>query len=308
MNFFKTKQQPEQEAEQSSQDQNPFGEPEEEAGQQEQGEQQQQQEEEEVQSEQKQKQKQKPKSNKKKTTNNTNKPKQSDLSDKEQELARREEELNQREAQLDKKEIKLGGKDNWPSRCYPITYHDINKEIPEGRRSLVRKLYALVIFTWICLIWNWIIMMSVWFAGGDVSASSEAIWSSLYMVMGIPLSWMWWYRGVYFGCRDSSTKSWLGFFSGFIAHFALAILIAFGVPSCAGSGFLWMIKLFTASYQVLGVLSIISTVFWGLNCLSSLYLLKQAYSAWKQGGGSDQLTRDATKAAIDSELRSVRAQ
>jgi len=231
------------------------------------------------------------------------------LSKKEQELARKEAELAQREAQLEQRVsqvIKLGGEDNWPSRCYPIAYHDISKEIPERRRTLIRKLYVVVIFTWICLFWNWMIMLSVWFAGGDVSASSEALWSSLYMVLGIPLSWRWWYRGAYYACRDRSSKQWVSFFIGFGLHFVLCILLGVGIPNFGGAGLLWMIKLFSNSYQICGVLSIICTAFWGVNWLASSYLLKESYAAWKQGGGSDQLTRDVTKAAIDSELRAVR--
>jgi len=230
------------------------------------------------------------------------------INEREEELNRREEELNKREAQLEQRVsqvIKLGGEDNWPSRCYPIAYHDISKEIPEEVRSTIRKLYVLVIFTWICLIWNWMIMMAVWFSGGSVDASSDSIWSSLYMVLGIPLSWRWWYRGAYYGARDRSSKQWVSHFTGFFCHFVLSVLIAFGIPSCNGAGLLWMIKLFTNSYQALGVLSLICTCIWGLNLLFTLYLFRATLAIWRKRGGSEQLTRDVTKAAIDSELRAV---
>ncbi len=34
---------------------------------------------------------------------------------------------------------------NWPSSCYPLTFHSIEEDIPEHYRSFVTRMYYLVL-------------------------------------------------------------------------------------------------------------------------------------------------------------------
>jgi hypothetical protein len=80
-----------------------------------------------------------------------------DLSDREAELARREAQLDARE----QRNRQLGFREkNWP-KFYPMTYHDIDDDIPTRHQALLRRFYALVFFTWLCLFFNWFVVVLV---------------------------------------------------------------------------------------------------------------------------------------------------
>jgi hypothetical protein len=68
------------------------------------------------------------------------------------------------EANLDAREQRnrqLGFREkNWP-KFYPVTYHDIDDDIPARHQALLRRFYALVFFTWLCLFFNWFVVVLV---------------------------------------------------------------------------------------------------------------------------------------------------
>jgi hypothetical protein len=114
----------------------------------------------------------------------------------EENLKRREAKLLERERTIEDREgeIRRGGgqADNWPWKCYAMAYHDIDAEIPEHRRGLVRKLYVVVLFSWLCLFWNWFVIIVVYLSPGNLDVSELALWSSIYLVTGVPGSWKLW--------------------------------------------------------------------------------------------------------------------
>jgi hypothetical protein len=166
---------------------------------------------------------------------------------------------------------------NWPSRCYPIEYHDIDEEVPESRRTMVRRFYYLCIATWIGLFWNWLIFMIAYFHT-NVDVAADVLWSSIYLVLGVPGSWRLWYKNVYTGVRTNSNANWIAFAVTFGMHWVLAILIGVAVPSCNGAGLLLMLKFFSNEYTSEGVCSLICAAVWALIFFASTYLGKQAQS------------------------------
>ena len=95
---------------------------------------------------------------------------------------------------------------NWPSKCYPITYHDIAEDVPQRHQKMMKKFYATVFctcvyvcggvgvtilprahhcvawnqpdaayaaVTWLCLFFNWFVIMMVVF-GGDARNAGKA--------------------------------------------------------------------------------------------------------------------------------------
>ncbi|RKO90871.1 scamp family-domain-containing protein [Blyttiomyces helicus] len=88
-----------------------------------------------------------------------------ELGARELELKRKEEELAAREAALkaEQEAIRRAGYNppNWPP-FYPLVYHDINAEIPEGpTRDTQWKLYRLWLGTMILLVWNMVACLTL---------------------------------------------------------------------------------------------------------------------------------------------------
>jgi hypothetical protein len=77
--------------------------------------------------------------------------------------------------------------------------------------------------TFLTLFWNWICIISEWFAGpgsertmpvDGAHARSLARWlagilqaiiGTVYMVVGLPGAWQLWYWRIYSACRDNAT-------------------------------------------------------------------------------------------------------
>lgn len=72
-------------------------------------------------------------------------------------------------------------------------------------------------------------VITIWGQSGD--GSGEFIWSGIYFLLGVPGSWVVWYRPLYYGCKKKNNRKFLLFFLGEFLHIVLAILIAIGVPS-----------------------------------------------------------------------------
>lgn len=235
-----------------------------------------------------------------------------ELALREQNLLRREKALAEKEKFLEEKEASLAGARvlkpyNWPSKCYPILYHSISEEIPPEHRPMIRKFYATCLATWLCLFWNWLVMMVIWGTPGanDDSGSSDALWSSIYLVVGAPGAWRLWYRGLYFGVRDKASGKWVTFFITFLLHLVFCGCMAIGVPSIAASGLFIMFKMFSNEHSLAGIFSLVSVVIFGLNTLFSFYLLKSAHGVWKGTGGDKQLQKNVAKQVIESQASQV---
>jgi len=165
----------------------------------------------------------------------------------------------------------------------------------------VRKLYVLVMFTWLCLLWNWITVMSAWFAGG--AEGSNALESSIWLILGVPLSWRLWYRSIYYATRDNSSKNWIFFFINFFLHMCWCIVMGLGVPSTAGAGLFYFLRQFTNSNKTAGVFGLAAMAAWGINLGVSFVLVKGAHQRWKQSGGDRRAVTEAAQYAVHTEMR-----
>ena len=136
-------------------------------------------------------------------------------------------------------------------------YHSIAEEIPPEFQSLVRKFYVTVLYAWIALLWNFICNFAIWLSDASSTGASDCMWSALFVVLGVPIAWRTWYRGVYNGvryallsllpcvlmkhvwdvawCSDRKTGNWLYFFLFFAAHIVFGVLMGVGVPSVAAA-------------------------------------------------------------------------
>jgi len=238
------------------------------------------------------------------TYRGSNSLEESSSASREESLLRRENKLLTRERALEEKERNLrqrggAGEANWPSKCYPLLYHDIGAEIPSENQNFIRKFYANLLFTWLCLVWNWLVIMVIWATDSDDNSSSEALWSSIFVVLGVPGAWRFWYRSVFYGVKDKKAGQWVFFFINFLCHIVFAILMGVGVPNVAGGGLFVMIKMFANNHNAAGFFSLVDVIIWGLNLLISVYLIKQAHNVWKTMGMKTQTKKEAAKAALE---------
>lgn len=224
------------------------------------------------------------------------------------ELERREKELTLRERQLTEREVRFGQggrQKNWPCQCLPLAYHSIPGDIPEDRRAFVRKLYALLLFSWLGMLWNLLAFVVIWVERGNYG--KETLWAAGYVVMGIPGGWFLWYRSAYFGSKGDSTTRWIMFFVFFALHIGFAICSAVGIPFTNTSGLLLLIKF--ANHSTIFIFTMVSTCLWGLNTLLALLMMKSAAWHWKHGGGETALEKQVreeiarqTRAAAKKEV------
>eukprot|EP00457_Paulinella_chromatophora_P006577 gb/GEZN01006596.1/.p1 GENE.gb/GEZN01006596.1/~~gb/GEZN01006596.1/.p1 ORF type:complete len:356 (+),score=57.38 gb/GEZN01006596.1/:78-1145(+) len=225
-------------------------------------------------------------------------------------LERRERLLAQREAEIKLREKEaralMGNRlpPNWPLECYSVAYHDIDAEIPQGYQLFVKQLYAYIILVWLSMGWNWLLMTMAWFSGVQnyTSGDTDFMWSSLYLVLGMMGSWKLWYRSVYYGCRDGSSRQWLFFFPNFFAHLVFAAVMAVGVPKCAAGGLMFMIKMFASRAAFLGWAAMTNTMLWTAVCLLGVTLSKKAHRVWKHSGMPEQTRRSVAEAVVKESL------
>merc|ERR1719445_2182248 len=169
------------------------------------------------------------------------------------ELSRREEYLDRREKELLAKQERLKSardelnsndirRDNWPCSYYAITYHSIAKEIPIYARAHMKRMYTLVLLTFLALFANAFSEMVLYFE--DLGADSDFLMSILFLFCGSVGAWRLWYRQIYYGIRDRKTLKWWCFFLFFAAHIAFSVIMALGIEKFGGAGIITLVNAF----------------------------------------------------------------
>ncbi|PWZ44144.1 Secretory carrier-associated membrane protein 6 [Zea mays] len=115
---------------------------------------------------------------------------------------------------------------NWPP-FFPIIHHDIANEIPAN----VQKLQYLAFASWLgivlCLSWNFVAVIVCWIKEGD---SKLFFLATIYALLGIPLSYLIWYRPLYRAMRTNSAFSFGWFFLCYLIHIGFCIIAAIAPP------------------------------------------------------------------------------
>lgn len=232
-----------------------------------------------------------------------------DLRVREEALRRREEALLQRENMVEHREIRVhsneAGAKNWPSSCWAIAYHNIADDVPQEHQALIKKFYAALLFTWICLSWNWLTIIICVLAGESNHISADSIWSSLYVIFGIPGAWRFWYRNVYYGVGERSSSRWCMFGLFFAAHTVFSGVMLLGVEGTGAGGLFMMIGVVNGKkHQSAILLILISLVLWILVCAFSVHLLRKAHVVWKNLGQPQRLQKDLARTMVEQGMDS----
>ncbi|XP_024364882.1 secretory carrier-associated membrane protein 2 [Physcomitrium patens] len=225
------------------------------------------------------------------------KQKERELRAKEEELKKREKELKRREEAAAKAGILIEDK-NWPP-FVPILHHDIANDIPAHTQQLQYHAYWSWLGILFCLLWNFICTTVAWIAGpGDV-----LIWlmGIIFVLAGYPGSYFLWYRPLYRAMRSDSALKFGWFFLfyclhiGFVGLAAVAPPIFFKGKSLAG---LWpAIGLFGDNVLV-AIFYVLGCVFFSLELLLSIWVIKEVYDYFRGSGKAAQLKREAAGGAF----------
>nr|BAJ92624.1 predicted protein [Hordeum vulgare subsp. vulgare]BAK03193.1 predicted protein [Hordeum vulgare subsp. vulgare]BAK04870.1 predicted protein [Hordeum vulgare subsp. vulgare] len=198
-----------------------------------------------------------------------------ELSSWESDLRRREADIKRREESLKNAGVPMEEK-NWPP-FFPIIHHDIANEIPAN----VQKLQYLAFASWLgivlCLSWNFIAVIVCWIKEGD---SKLFFLATIYALLGIPLSYLMWYRPLYRAMRTNSAFSFGWFFLCYLIHIGFCIIAAIAPPIVfqgkSLTGILAAIDTFS-EHLIIGIFYFVGFALFCLETLLSIGVLQKVY-------------------------------
>jgi len=189
---------------------------------------------------------------------------------------------------------------NWPPYLQ-IARNAIGRDIPEEFQWDVRKFYSLWILTVIGTVFNFFI--AFWYGtspdGGDDSDLGVTQWFLVlgYMFIGLPSSWMLWYKKFYNAMRTNDRVPTM-FFVCLMLHIAWSMMMAAGLVMLGGFGILFMGKMYTNKHNALGTCAVLNGALWILNAVLGLLLLRVGHRSLGRFYAQEYLVEKAKTQAI----------
>ncbi|KAI9225200.1 MAG: scamp family-domain-containing protein [Piptocephalis tieghemiana] len=210
--------------------------------------------------------------------------------EREAELRRREEELKRREEELSQRQEEMrlhgGGKPpNFPP-FYPFMYHDIDVEIPEASRKVVRYIFWAWIGTLLTMVWNAVscFLILVSHATGVTTGGSDFGVSFVYIFTISISSFFLWYRPAYNAfMKERSLYYYFYFvFNGF--HIAFSYYMLVGIPGSGSAGLINTISMLSDGKVLAGIFGLIDSIFWAAGGTGNLWLYKLVHRHYREEG------------------------
>nr|CAB3450774.1 unnamed protein product [Digitaria exilis] len=193
-------------------------------------------------------------------TMNDSKGKAKELSQWESDLRRREADIRRREEALRSAGVPMEDK-NWPP-FFPIIHQDIANEIPAN----AQKLQYLAFASWLGIR-----------ASLNRTNSKLFFLATIYGMLGIPLSYLMWYRPLYRAMRTDSAFSFGWFFLCYLLHIGFCILAAIAPPIVfrgkSLTGILAAIDTFS-DHALVGIFYFVGFALFCLETLVSIWVLQ----------------------------------
>ncbi|VDB83043.1 unnamed protein product [Peniophora sp. CBMAI 1063] len=202
---------------------------------------------------------------------------QAELDAREAELERRERELNQRQ-----EHVRRFGRNNFPP-FFPLIYHDINAEIPEGTRSVVLRLFQLWLVLAATLIINMVACIFI-LASGSSDGGKDLGASIGYIFIIGPLSFLLWYRPIYNAYMKEQALYYYIYFFFCGWHLLFSIYMILGIPSTGSAGLIQTISRFSSGSLASGILGIIATVAWSVQGVGLAWYYRNIWMHHTQQG------------------------
>jgi len=196
-----------------------------------------------------------------------------------------QEELNSKEKDQKKLWVKYKGEKNWPFPFWKLARHSIAEDIPVEYRTRVRQMYFLWALNAVSTCWNCLcyIIWAQWphAESSKVSLSgggAVVLISLLYVFVGIPLSWQFWYKRYYntYAGKINNGRLGIRYFFHFGLHFVYAVIMALGFEDTAAAGLLSMLKCI-AHVTSLGMLMLVAFVLWSMVAFGTAWLIRKQH-------------------------------
>ncbi|KAJ3096852.1 Secretory carrier-associated membrane protein 5 [Phlyctochytrium planicorne] len=192
-------------------------------------------------------------------------------SDRERDLERREREIKEREAKLTEREKTVGKlhPPNFPP-FRPLVYHDIQNDIPQQGQWLVKRLFMAWWLSSVTYIVNFAACFALLIVKAESAGGTFGL-ALIIMLIGIPVSFVFWYQPLYNGVKSDRSISFFLFFFNFSFHLAVSALLAVGIPGWGGAGVIYSLSQLGSNIAV-GALCAVS---------SSLLIFEVVYGLWQ---------------------------
>lgn len=213
------------------------------------------------------------------------------MDEREKRLEKKEKHMNNRKERLEKVQKEMNTSDskklNWPFKRCPLTFHSIKQEIPPYARSHMRRMYTLILITFIAYAWNAFCMLTLYFT--SVVSDTELLLAVLYLVCGVCGSWRMWYRQIYYALRDYKVIKWWIFFFFYFCHCGFCAVLGCGFDSVGGAGYGSMIAAFNDNASFAGICAMISAMLWTLVTVASVLYFKKSLVLYRQRTGDEDV-------------------
>jgi len=168
----------------------------------------------------------------------------------------------------------------------------------------VKKFYGVLLLTWLCLGWNWLSMICCVFGGESKNVSADGIWSSLYLLIGVPASWRYWYRSIYYGMSQSTTSRWCLFLAFFGGHTVFCIVMTMGIEGTGAGGLFFFISVVNENkHESITMLTLIALVLWIVDSVFSVHLFRKAHAMWKSSGQPRTMQQDLARTMVEQGMQ-----
>ncbi|TPX42044.1 hypothetical protein SeMB42_g05297 [Synchytrium endobioticum] len=220
----------------------------------------------------------------------------------ERNLQDRERALDAREKAIAEREKKVGDASfqspNWP-RFRPLVYHDIPKDIPAAGQPLMKQAFALWHLGAVSYIMNFIAAFSLIVTKADGAGSTFGL-ALVIMVVGIPVSFVFWYRNLYNGVKRDRSINFFFYFINLACHLGAAVFLAIGIPATGGAGLMYALSQFGSNVGS-GVLCMLAFVVFVVEVLYGLVVVRTTSRFYRGRGMSlAQAREEGISAAASS--------
>lgn len=215
-------------------------------------------------------------------------------------LIKQQEELERKAAELERKEQELQNRaagrapntgtkeNNWPPLptffpVKPCFYQDFEEDIPEEYRRICRRMYYLWMLHSATLFLNVLACLAYFTA--DPQYGVDFGLSILWFLLFTPVSFICWYRPIYKAFRSDSSLSFFFFFFIFFFQVSVYIIQSVGIPKWGNSGWIASISMIRSNLAVAVVMMVVA-VFFTVNAVLAVILLKMVHSKYRRTGAS----------------------
>lgn len=183
-----------------------------------------------------------------------------------------------------------GKRNNWPPKPFPyqLIYHDIDEEIPEASRPLIKRLYQLWLVLGATLVVNMIACIFFVISNQEDAGKDLGTSISYIFFIGI-LSFLLWYRPIYNGyMKEQALYYYLYFFFGGF-HLLFSVYMIIGIPGTGGAGLIATIRSFGHGGVMAiigGIISAIALAGWVIQGLGNLFYYRSIWTHHNTEGHS----------------------